>query len=345
MDAYKKAGVDISAQDRALRRVKDLLKSTANDQVLTELGAFGSCFAIPSDRFKEPVFVASSDGVGTKIRIAIDAGRCAGIGVDLVNHCVNDVLVQGALTPLFFLDYYAAGRLDPDRMVEVVEGLAAACRENGMALIGGETAEMPGFYTEGVFDLAGFIVAAAERSELLPRPGIASGDVAVGLPSNGLHTNGYSLARRIVFEKMKLKVDSRLPGIGTTVAEELLRSHRSYLSILRDPVRMGWVKGLAHITGGGLTDNIPRILPKGCDCVIQVGSWEIPEIFHLFQREGKVATEEMFQVFNMGIGMVAIVGPDHLSDFSSYLKDHGHPFNIIGSIHEGSRHVVYNLRG
>jgi len=345
VDSYKKAGVDIDSQERALKEIKKILKRTATSHVLTELGAFGSCVQFPSGQLKEPVLVSSCDGVGTKILIALRSGLLKGIGEDIVNHCVNDVLVQGAIHPLFFMDYFASSRLVPEEMVQVIEGMGEACIENGMALVGGETAEMPGFYVEGVFDLVGFIVSLAEKSQLLPRGTIKKGDIAIALPSNGLHTNGYSLARRIVFEKLKLKPSSKIPGMETTVAEEFLKVHSSYLKPLKRVVTGGWIKAMAHITGGGITDNIPRILPENCDLEVQVGSWEIPELFHFLKKEGKVSTEEMFRVFNMGVGMVLIAGQDRLSTLTSHLKDSGQPFNVIGSVVEGGGHVIYNIGG
>src|SRR3954463_4783204 len=257
---YKHAGVDIDAGNEVVRRIKGLAKKTATAGVLSDLGSFGGLFHLGARGLKDPVLVASADGVGTKLRLAFMSGIHDTIGMDLVNHCVNDILVQGA-EPLFFLDYLATGRLDPDVAVRIVDGLSRACRENGCALLGGETAEMPGFYADGEYDVAGFIVGAVERDRIVDGRSIAAGDVLVGIPSSGLHTNGYSLARRIVFERLGLGVGDRVPELGTTVGDALLATHRSYLALVRPLVGAGIVKGMAHITGGGITDNLPRILP------------------------------------------------------------------------------------
>src|SRR3954471_22287047 len=259
---YKQAGVDIEAGNEVVRRIRSLARGTSTPGVLSDIGSFGGLFHLGAAGIEDPVLVASADGVGTKLRVAFMAGVHPTIGVDLVNHCVNDVLVQGA-RPLFFLDYLATGRLDPAVAVQVVEGLASACRENGCALLGGETAEMPGFYADGEYDVAGFIVGAVPRDQLIDRRAIAGGDVLIGLPSNGLHTNGYSLARKIAFEELKLDIDSHLPELGETVGKALLEPHRSYLPVIRPVLSSGLIKGMAHITGGGITDNLPRVLPEG----------------------------------------------------------------------------------
>ena len=303
---YKHSGVDIEAGNEVVRRIKGLARGTHTPGVLSDLGSFGGLFALADRGLKDPVLVSSADGVGTKLRLAFMSGIHDTIGADLVNHCVNDILVQGA-EPLFFFDYLATGRLDPDVAVKIVEGLARACRENGCALLGGETAEMPGFYADGEYDVAGFIVGAVERGRLIDGTSIAAGDVLIGIPSSGLHTNGYSLARAIVFEKLGLGVHDRVADLGVTVAEALLATHRSYLSLLRPLLATGRIKGMAHITGGGITDNLPRVLPDGTEAVVQRGSWPVPPLFQWLQRSGGVPPDDMLRTFNMGVGMILVV--------------------------------------
>jgi phosphoribosylformylglycinamidine cyclo-ligase len=299
---YSAAGVDLERSDAVKRRIRSAVESTFTAGARGAFGGFGGMYRIPADA-RRPVLVASADGVGTKLRVAIEAGRHGTIGHDLVNHCVNDVLVQGAV-PLFFLDYFAAGVLVPEVVEAVVTGVAAGCRENGCSLVGGETAEMPGIYTPPDYDLAGFIVGCVEEDAILGADRVEEGDVLVGLESNGLHTNGYSLARRIVFERMGLGVNDPFPGEEGTVADVLLRVHRSYLSVLR-PV-LGRVHAMAHITGGGLPGNVNRALPDTLDAVIDAGSWEVPNLFRQLERAGRVDRAEMYRTFNMGVGMVVI---------------------------------------
>lgn len=311
---YKESGVDIDAANSARKRISSLVKETWGGGVLSDLGNFGGLFEMP-DGLEDPVLVSSIDGVGTKLKVALMAGKHDTVGEDLVNHCVNDILVQGA-RPLFFLDYFACGRLDPDVVAAIVEGLSRGCRENGCALIGGETAEMPGFYSEEEYDLAGCIVGVVEKSKLVDGSTIVPGDSVWAFPSSGLHTNGYSLARKIIFEEAGLGMGEELPGTGTTVASALLAVHRSYLPefmVLRGRVE---IKGLAHITGGGLIENIPRILPGGSAVEINKSSWVVPPIFEFLQDRGKVGEKEMYRVFNMGIGMIIIVpaGDDPLME-------------------------------
>jgi phosphoribosylformylglycinamidine cyclo-ligase len=285
--------------------------------------------------------VASADGVGTKLRVAFMTGGHRTIGRDLVNHCVNDILVQGA-EPLFFLDYLATGRLDPDIAVQIVEGLAAACRENGCALLGGETAEMPGFYADGEYDVAGFIVGAVARARLIDGATIAPGDVLIGLPSSGLHTNGYSLARRIAFEAAGLRGDSRVEELGTTIGEALLVPHRSYLPVIRPLLGSGLIKGMAHITGGGITDNLPRIFPDGVHALIDRRSWEVPPIFRWLQRTGVVPDDDMLRTFNMGIGLIIVCAAPDAHSIVATLEDAGaEGSRIIGSIEAGAEGVRY----
>ncbi len=299
---YAASGVDIGRADAVKDRLRSLVESTFTAGARGAFGGFGGMFRIPAD-FQRPVLVASADGVGTKLRVAIAAGRNDTVGHDLVNHCTNDILVQGAV-PLFFLDYFAAGLLDPAVVEDVVAGVAAGCRENGCSLVGGETAEMPGIYTPPDYDLAGFIVGCVEEESILGADRVEEGDVLLGLASNGLHTNGYSLARQIVDERLKLRLDDPFPGEDACVADVLLRIHRSYLAVLR-PV-LDRVHALAHITGGGLPGNVSRVLPDTLDAVIDSTSWTVPNLFRQLERAGAVARHEMFRTFNMGIGMVVI---------------------------------------
>ena len=337
---YRDAGVDIDAQDEALARIRGLLKATRTPGVLADLGAFGGMFAPDLAGLRKPVLVASCDGVGTKLKVAFAAGIHDTVGRDLVNHCVNDILVQGA-RPLFFLDYVATGRLEPGILASVVEGIARGCRENGCALLGGETAEMPGFYQDGEYDVAGFIVGMVDRPRVLDGGRVTPGDALVGLESAGLHTNGYSLARKIFFEVLRLGVGARVDALGGTVAEVLLAEHRSYLRALDRPLREGWVHALAHVTGGGLTDNVPRILPAGTAARIDRGSWEVPPLFRFLGESGGVSEPEMYRTFNMGIGMVVIVPPDRLRDLDALLDAMGERHHVIGEIVEGDGRTHY----
>ena len=344
--AYAAAGVDIDAQDEALRRVKELVRSTATAGVLSELGGFGGLFRPDLGGLEEPVLVASADGVGTKLAVARLADDFSTVGRDLVNHCVNDILVQGA-RPLFFMDYVGAGALDPGRMEQLVRGVAEGCRENGCALLGGETAEMPGFYQPGDYELVGFIVGIVDRSRILDGSRVRTGDVLVGLPSSGLHTNGYSLARRVFFERLGLGVGDRSPETSCrrTVGEALLAPHLSYLGPLSGLLERPSLRALAHITGGGLSDNLPRVLPEGTHALVRVGSWEIPELFHLLQEHGGVASDEMFRVFNMGVGMVLFVEPAGLRETLAELRSSGQRALPIGTVQPGGAGVVYDLGG
>jgi phosphoribosylformylglycinamidine cyclo-ligase len=331
---YREAGVDISAADAAKARIKGLAKATFNAQVLTEIGSFGGMFRPDLSRYREPVLVASTDGVGTKIKVAILAGVHDTVGYDLVAHCVDDILVQGA-TPLFFLDYVALGKMDPGKVEQIVAGFSRACSEFGCPLIGGETAEMPGTYAEDDYDLAGFIVGVVERERALPR-GVREGDVLLGLPSSGLHTNGYSLARKVLLERLGYRVDTHLAELGTTVGRALLAPHRSYLAPLEPLLERDKVRALAHITGGGFAGNIPRVLPEGLGAVVRRGSWEIPALFRLIQKGGSVADEEMVRTFNMGIGMVVVVASGDLHDVEHSLERRGEPSFVIGGVVAGS---------
>ena len=336
--SYAAAGVDIDAAHRAMRGVAALVRSTATPDTLSELGSFGGLYRVPRDA-ERPVLVASADGVGTKLKVAFAAGRHGTVGEDLVNHCVNDILVQGA-RPLFFLDYVGVGRLQPGVVEELVSGVARGCRANGCALLGGETAEMPDMYAPGEYDLAGTIVGIVEEDRVLDGRAIRPGDAVVALASTGLHTNGYSLARRIVFERMGLSADSPFPGEEGSVADVLLRVHRSYLAALYPLVEAGRVRGLAHVTGGGLVDNVPRILPEGVDARIDRGSWTVPPVFRVLQREGGVEEGEMFRAFNMGVGMVAVVAAEDADAVMRDLAAAGERAWVAGEIVPGEGKVV-----
>lgn len=338
---YKSSGVDIDAGNETVRRIKGLARSTFTPGVLSEVGSFGGLFRLDPAEWRDPVLVSSADGVGTKLRIAFMTGRHTTIGVDLVNHCINDILVQGA-RPLFFLDYLATGRLSPDVAEQIVSGVARGCRENGCALLGGETAEMPGFYADGEYDLAGFIVGAVDREQVINGQGTAPGDVLLGLPSSGLHTNGYSLARAVVFDKLKLSVDSHVPDLGETVGEALLRPHRSYLPVIRPLLGTGLVKGMAHITGGGITENLPRILPAGVAARVDRQSWLTPPIFRWLGESGSVPEPDLRRAMNMGIGLILVVSPVNLDRVRAVLLEAGEANAVlIGGIEAGEGGVKY----
>ncbi len=339
---YKDAGVSIAEADRAVSRIKELARTTFHPNVLTAIGSFGAGFRLTG--WRDPVLVSSADGVGTKLKVAFLSGRHDTVGEDLVNHCVNDIGVQGA-TPLFFLDYFAVGKLDASVAGEVVSGLARGCAANGCALIGGETAEMPGFYADGEYDLAGFIVGAVERKRLLTGAGIGRGDVLLGLPSTGLHTNGYSLARKLFFEVAGYRVDTLLPELGCTVADELLKIHRSYLNPIQSLHAKGLLRGAAHITGGGITDNTPRILPKGLAVEIDTASWPVPPVFSLLQRIGRIPEDDFRRTFNLGIGMILVVPAAKAARAARLLDRLGEPHfrigRVIGLPRGASSRVIY----
>jgi phosphoribosylformylglycinamidine cyclo-ligase len=331
--SYRAAGVDIDAAAEAMKGVAALVRSTATPDTLSELGSFGGLYRVPRDA-RQPVLVASTDGVGTKLKVAILAGRHGTVGEDLVNHCVNDILVQGA-RPLFFLDYVGVGRLEPGVVETLVSGIARGCRANGCALLGGETAEMPDFYAAGEYDLAGTIVGMVEEDRVIDGSGIRAGDAIVALASSGLHTNGYSLARKIVFDRLGLGVDDAFPEEEGSVADVLLRVHKSYLRALMPVIERGGVRGLAHITGGGLTDNVPRVLPKEVDARFDLSSWEVPSVFRVLQREGGVDALEMFRAFNMGVGMIAVVPAADADSVVAELGGAGETAWIAGEIVPG----------
>lgn len=334
---YKDAGVDIDASNAAKKRIRLLARETFTPGVLSDIGSFGAMFSCDFGGMKEPVLVSSTDGVGTKLKVAVMMNRHNTVGADLVNHCVNDILVQGA-RPLFFMDYIAAGRLNPDVVVSVVEGVARGCKEAGCALIGGETAEMPGFYSDGDYDVAGFIVGIVDRRRILDGKSIRHGDLLIGLPSAGLHTNGYSLARKLFFEVAGLQATSRIEGLEGTVGDELLKPHLNYEPVVREALSKNLVEGLAHITGGGITENLNRILPENCHAEVHLGSWPVLPLCRVMAEIGKIERDEMLRATNMGIGMIIVVRPSNLPALLATLKK---PYYRIGSIVPGEPRVTY----
>jgi len=349
---YAGAGVDITSGDRAKQRIKMLARKTFNKHVLSEIGGFGGLFALDLEKFPQPVLVSSADGVGTKLKVAFELNIHHTIGADLVNHCVNDIAVQGA-TPLFFLDYLATGKLreqDSDTVETVVRGLSEACRANGCALIGGETAQMPGFYADGEYELAGTIVGCVNRPDVITGEHIEIGDVLIGIPSNGLHTNGYSLARKLLFEVARYGPDQYVNELKDKTGAALMRTHRSYLAVIKkltagDPEagpQGGLVRGIAHITGGGITENLPRILPRGTGAVVDLASWTIPPLFEHLQQLGNVEQDEMLRTFNMGIGLIVVVPAEQVKKAKAILNRANERHHIIGRITRGDRRVTYN---
>ena len=339
--SYKDAGVNIDAANDAVARIKKLARATFNENVLSDIGSFGGMFSGLFTDAREPVLVASADGVGTKLKIAFATGIHHTVGYDLVNHCIDDILVQGA-RPLFFLDYIATGRLEPGVIEALVEGLARACREGNCALLGGETAEMPGFYADGEYDIAGFIVGVVDRPKVIDGSRITEGDVVIGLPSLGLHTNGYSLARKLLLDVEGLQVDSHVSELGCTVGEELLKPHKNYYPALSRLIeRQGIIKGLAHITGGGLVENIPRILPSNVDVLLKQGSWPVLPVFELMQRIGNVPREDMLRTFNLGIGMVVVTGQQYAGMAKDHFEQLREPYYVIGRVVDGDGRVRF----
>jgi phosphoribosylformylglycinamidine cyclo-ligase len=338
---YADAGVDIDRANRTKKRIKYLAHKTFTRGVLSEIGGFGGLFAVDKAKWVDPILVSSVDGVGTKLKIAFEMDVHHTIGADLVNHCVNDIAVQGA-TPLFFMDYLPTGKLEPEITEKVIEGLAEACKHNGCALIGGETAEMPGFYADGEYDLAGFIVGAVDRERIITGKTVEIGDVILGLASNGLHTNGYSLARKLLFEVGKYTLDSYVNELKGKVGNELLRTHKSYWPAIKRLVDGECVSAMAHITGGGITENLPRVLPRGVAAVIDMGSWQIPPIFEHLQQLGNVPQEEMFRTFNMGLGMLLVVPSKKFKKAQTVLERAGEKAFTIGRIVKGDRKVLYS---
>jgi phosphoribosylformylglycinamidine cyclo-ligase len=338
---YSDAGVDITSAERSKQRIKMLARKTFNRQVLSEIGGFGGLFALDLEKYPNPVLVSSMDGVGTKLKVAFELGIHHTVGQDLVNHCVNDIAVQGA-TPLFFLDYLATGKLDNATIETVVQGLSEACRANGCALIGGETAQMPGFYADNEYDLAGTIIGAVNRDKIITGDTIEIGDVLIGLPSNGLHTNGYSLARKLLFEVAKYGPDQYINELKDKTGAALMRTHRSYLAIIKKLTGAEVVNGMAHITGGGITENLPRIIPKGMGAVVDLASWQPPPLFEHLQQLGNVAQDEMLRTFNMGIGLIVVVPAEKVKKAKAVLNRANERHVIIGRIVRGERKVSYN---
>ena len=337
---YKQAGVDIDAACALKRKIVPLTRATFSPEVLQDIGLFGGLFKLDSSRFREPILVSSVDGVGTKLKIAFATGRHNTVGIDLVSHCVNDILMQGA-EPLFFLDYLAMGKLDVSVAEQGVSGRAVGCRTAGCALIGGESAEMPDFYSAGEYDLAGTIIGVVDRHKIIDGSAIKEGNLIIALKSSGLHTNGYSLVRKLLLASGRYTLGQHLGVLGKTLADELLMPHRCYARPVRELLDKVTVRGMAHITGGGLTDNIPRILPKALDAEINLGSWRPLPIFELIRREGNIARDEMLRTFNMGVGMVLIIAPEDKSVALESLKARGEDAWVIGQIVPGSRIVKY----
>lgn len=331
---YQDAGVNIDAADEALKGIKDLVKRTFNNSVLQDIGSFGAMYELDLKPDAQPVLVSSVDGVGTKLKLAFMTGKHDTVGIDLVSHCVNDILVQGA-KPLFFLDYLAVGKLEPQVVVDVVKGLSNGCRYAGCALIGGETAEMPGMYLDGEYDLAGTIVGLVDKRRIVDGSTITEGDVVIGLPSSGLHTNGYSLARKIVFERAGLDVNDEMPGTGRTVAEALMEPHVSYAKLMQIVMSVVPIKGMAHITGGGITDNFPRCLPDGLAGNVDLGKWKVPPVFKFLAKEGNVAQSEMLRTFNMGVGFMFVVARDKAAKAIETVELAGQTAWVLGSVVQG----------
>jgi len=338
--SYRDAGVDIDAATEALKQVKDLVKKTFNPNVLQDIGSFGAMYALDLKGIEEPILVSSVDGVGTKLKLAFMTGKHDTVGIDLVSHCVNDILVQGA-RPLFFLDYLAVGKLESNVAVEVIKGLSVGCRYAGCALIGGETAEMPDMYAAGEYDLAGTIVGVADRKKIVDGSAIEEGDVIIGLPSSGLHTNGYSLARKICFEVAGLDVHDPMPGCNGTVAQILMEPHVSYAKLMQIIMAVAKVRGMAHITGGGITDNLPRILPEGLAAEIDLSAWTPLPVFHFLQETGNVKTPEMLRTFNMGLGFLFVVSPQEAPKALETIELAGQKGMAVGRVTRGNGTVNY----
>ena len=336
---YSQAGVDITQGNKAVDMIKPIVKSTFRPEVVTDLGGFGGLFALNKDKYEEPILISGTDGVGTKLKVAFDTGVHNTIGIDAVAMCVNDVLVNGA-EPLFFLDYFAVGKLEPEQVAQVVEGVAEGCRQAGCALIGGETAEMPGFYTPGEYDVAGFTVGIVDRKKMIDGSSIKEGDVVLGLPSSGLHSNGYSLARKVMFEKAGYKPEDKVELLGTTVGEAMLKPTRIYVKTVLGMLEKAEVKGMAHITGGGFLENIPRVLPDDVDVIIEEGAWPVPPIFSLIESIGNIEKKEMYRTFNMGIGYVIITDQANALKICDYMSEIKEEVYLIGMVVSGDKKVI-----
>ena len=337
---YADAGVDIERANRTKQRIKYLAHKTFTKSVLSDIGGFGGMFSIDTGKYRDPVLVSSVDGVGTKLKIAFEMNLHHTVGADLVNHCVNDIAVQGA-APLFFMDYFATGKLDGEVAEKVIEGISEACKQNGCALIGGETAEMPGFYPAGEYDLAGFIVGVVERERIITGKKVELGDVLIGLPSLGLHTNGYSLARKLFFTHARYSPETYVNELKNKAGAELMKGHKSYWPVLKKLIDAEAVSAVAHITGGGITENLPRVLPKGFGAVINMGSWPVLPVFEHLRKLGNIEHEEMMRTFNMGVGMVLVVPPKRFKKVQSVLERAGEKGYTIGKIVKGERKVSY----
>ncbi|NPV43377.1 MAG: phosphoribosylformylglycinamidine cyclo-ligase [Firmicutes bacterium] len=335
---YKDSGVDIKAGYEAVKLMRQHVKSTFRKEVLTDIGGFGGLFSLDVERFKKPVLVSGTDGVGTKLKIAFMMDKHDTVGIDCVAMCVNDIICSGA-EPLFFLDYIACGRLLPEKAALIVEGVARGCREAGCSLIGGETAEMPGFYPDGEYDIAGFAVGVVDRDRIIDGSSIRPGDIVIGLPSSGLHSNGFSMVRKIFFDMAKISTGDYITELGCTLGEELLKPTRIYAGTVLELIENFEIKGIVHITGGGFFENLPRVLPKGRDIIVRRGSWEVPPVFHLIQKTGDVDEREMFSTFNMGIGLVLIISPHEADKLVSLLKTRGEKARIIGEVVDGNGEV------
>ncbi len=333
---YADAGVNITVADEAKRRIAAMAAKTFRSGVLAPIGGFGALFHLDRKRWRDPILVSSADGVGTKLKIAFATGIHSSVGADILNHCVNDILTQGA-EPLFFLDYLAMGKMDKAIVEQVIDGMSRAAKKAGCALIGGETAEMPGFYPPGEYDLAGFIVGAVEKKKQLDMRRVRPGDMLLALPSSGLHTNGYSLARKLVFDVAKLTPDVYVAEVGNKIGAELLKPHRAYWPLLKNILARGWVTSMAHITGGGITGNLPRALPKNVHAVIELGSWPVLPIFRYLAELGKIDRDELLQTFNLGVGMILVVPAKHISSVEAELRRRREKFFLVGRIEGGSR--------
>jgi len=338
--SYAQAGVDISKGNQAVELIKPLVKSTYRREVITELGGFGGLFALDLKKYKEPVLVSGTDGVGTKLKIAFQLNNHETVGIDAVAMCVNDILVLGA-EPLFFLDYLAVGKLEPSQVAAIVKGIAEGCRQAGCALIGGETAEMPGFYPPGEYDVAGFAVGIVDREKIIDGSSIKPGDIILGLPSTGLHSNGYSLARKVFLEKANYSLEEFIPDLQGKLGDILLEPTKIYVSLIKTILSRVKIKGMAHITGGGLVENIPRILPEGTRAVIKKGTWPVLPVFKLMQKLGNIAEEEMYRTFNMGIGMVLIVDQNDTEEIFKVCQELGEKVYEIGYICSGESKVIF----
>jgi len=338
---YADAGVDINAANRTKQRIKYLAHKTFTKNVLSEIGGYGGIFALDRKKYRDPVLISSVDGVGTKLKVAFEMNVHHTVGADLVNHCVNDIAVQGA-APLIFMDYFATGKLEPDVAEKVVTGIAEACKHNGCALIGGETAEMPGFYSAGEYDLAGFIVGIVERERLITGKNVQVGDVLIGLPSNGLHTNGYSLARKLLFNVARYSPETYVNELKNKVGSELMRTHKSYWPVLKKLLDAETLSAMAHITGGGITDNLPRVLPRGMGALVELGTWPVLPIFEHLQKLGNLPQPEMLRTFNMGIGMILVVPPKKFKKLQTVLERCGEKGYTIGRVVKGDTKVAFS---